>query len=319
MELSTSISLSQFQNIQLDKNSYYSLESLDEIVYLTNFFHQLQLILGEKFKDYIFFIYARSFSDILPDSLELNSTQKKVLIFLSNENYEKIDPKFPGDYYAIFKCYFPFDQFLERVFPFPIGYIKKTKHQEVKDILQRKISVFFAGNLNENRIPLYKALSKSVIPNYLFKVYLKVSKRKPIILNLIRKNFSYKFPNSFLLFTNGFKKGLDSKEYTNKLYDSQIVLCPKGFHVSETFRHYEAMRAGCVIISEKLPDTYLYRESPIIQVENWEEGLIWVNKLLTDTKLLEQYHLKVLHWWETVCNEQSTALYVSHKLSSLSE
>jgi len=317
METATKPSISTYKNIKLDKSSLYELESLDEIVFLTHFFHQLQSVLKSKFDDYIFYLYARSFSDILPESLEIISSKRKVLIFLSNENYEKIDSKFPGDYYAIFKCYFPFDKFKERVFPFPLGYVNKTVHQEVKDILKRNITVFFAGNLNENRIPLYKALSGSYVPAKFYEFYLKVLKRKPQFANLIKRDFSYKFPSSYLLFTNGFKKGLNAVEYSNKLYDSQIVLCPKGFHVSETFRHYEAMRAGCVIISEKLPNTYLYRNSPIIQVSNWLEGLEFAKKLLADSELLKSYHEKVLHWWKTVCNEHSTALYVSNILNSL--
>ena len=77
-------------------------------------------------------------------------------------------------------------------------------HQEVKDITKRNITVFFVGNLNENRIPLYKALSGSYVPAKFYQLYLKVSKRKPQFANIIKRDFSYKFPSSYLLFTNGF-------------------------------------------------------------------------------------------------------------------
>lgn len=305
-------------NIEIDKNSKYSFESLDENVFLTKFFSELQQIMGNDFFKYTFYLYGNMNSSELPYSCGKKSLKKKVLIFLSNEDYNELNASLPGDFFAIFKCYSTSDEIRGRIFSFPLGYVKTTRHLEVKDILQRKIRVFFSGNLHPNRIPFYRALSGSKIWERIAMLYLKNLKRRILrVPDIIKRNFSYKFPASYLVFTNGYKKGLSGEEYSKKLYDSQIALCPKGTFVTETFRLFEAMRAGCVIISKKFPDTYLYRNSPIIQVNNWQEGIEKVKMLLQNPNLLSQYHKATLDWWENVCNETSTAKYVNNKLKSL--
>jgi hypothetical protein len=192
--------------------------------------------------------------------------------------------------------------------------VKDTRHQKVKNLAERQIKVFFSGNLNKGRVALYKLLSQSGIPDIIYGYLMKVFKRVP---SLIKRDFSDRFPSSYLHFTNGFKKGLHPEKYTEMLYNSQIVLCPKGFLRAETYRHFEAMRAGCVIISEKLPDTYLYRNSPIIQVDSWQEGVAVVEKLLNDPGLLSYHHQQTLKWWKNVCSELSTAQHVANRLQTL--
>lgn len=302
-----------FTNVEMDVNSAYSFQQINESVFLIEFFIQLKQLLGENFEKYHFYIYANIDSHVLPGALGLKSARKKVLIFLSSQSHE-INPGLPGDFFAVFKCHLSADVVRERIFHFPLGYVKDTLHQPVKKLEERTINVFYSGNLNKGRVPLYKLLSESRIPDFLFDYLIKLMKRVP---NLIKRDFSDAFPASYVHFTDGFKKGLTPQVYTQMLYDSRIVLCPKGFLMAETYRHFESMRAGCVIVSEKLPQTYLYKNSPIIQVSDWKEGLDAIKKLLKDPALLQQYHQKTLQWWETVCNEAATAKRVSELLKSL--
>lgn len=303
----------QFKNIEMDSNSAYEFKQLNETVFLVNFFNHLKEILGDAFEEYQFYIYANIDSNVLPASLTIKSPKKKVLIFLSNQNHE-INTGLPGNYFAIFKCHLPADIIKERIFHFPLGYVKDTKHHPVKSLEQREYKVFFSGNLNKGRVTLYKLLLKSNLPEVIFGYMIKLMKRIP---SLIKRDFSSTFPSSYLHFTHGFKQGLSPEKYTQILYDSQIVLCPKGFLRAETYRHFEAMRAGCVIISEKLPNTYLYRDSPIIQVDTWKEGLAYAQKLINDPVLLQYHHTETLKWWANVCNEISTARRVADVLHSL--
>jgi hypothetical protein len=305
----------KFKNIEMDLNSAYSFKELNETVFLLHCFNHLQEILGDSFEEYHFYIYANIDSNVLPRSLDVRSTKKKVLIFLSNQSH-MLNPGLPGDFFAVFKCHLATDIVRERIFHFPLGYVKDIRHQKVKDLAERQIKVFFSGNLNKGRVALYKLLSQSSIPDIVYSYLMKVFKRIP---SLIKRDFSDTFPSSYLHFTNGFKKGLCPEKYTDTLYNSQIVLCPKGFLRAETYRHFEAMRAGCVIISERLPNTYLYRNSPIIQVDNWQEGLSVVQKLLDDPILLHYHHHQTLKWWKNVCSELSTAQHVSSRLQTLAQ
>lgn len=306
--------LEKFKNVEMDPNSAYSFEQLNETAFLLRFFNHLQELLGHSFEQYLFYIYANIDSKVLPQSLDVRSSKKKVLIFLSNQSY-MLNPGLPGDFFAVFKCHLATDVIRRKIFHFPLGYVKDTRHQKVKDLAERQIKVFFSGNLNKGRIALYKLLSRSGIPDIFYGYLMKVFKRVP---SLIKRDFSDRFPSSYLYFTNGFKKGLSPEKYTEMLYNSQIVLCPRGFLKTETYRHFEAMRAGCVIISERLPDTYLYRNSPIIQVDSWQEGLAVVEKLLNDPGLLSYHYHQTLKWWKNVCSELSTAEHVANRLQTLS-
>ena len=97
-------------------------------------------------------------------------------------------------------------------------------------------------------------------------------------------------------------------------YQSKIVLCPKGFHSTECFRHYEALKQGCIVISEKLSDSYLYNNSPIIQLDNWNGIRKIVNDLLQDESLLMKKSEESLRWYENVMSEKATAMYVLSKI-----
>ena len=315
MVATAAASIKKFQNIMMDRHSAYSFEELNETVFLTKFFEHLREILKGSFEDYEFYLYANIDSSIVPDSLSFKTEKKKVLIFLSNQSYD-INPLLPGDFFAVFKCHLPDSIVRDKIFHFPLGYVKDTKTHELNEISERKVGVFFSGNLNKKRVSLYKALSGSAMPDILYGPLIRVSKKVP---NLIKRDLSYSFPSSYIHFTNGFKKGLNAQEYSKILYDSQIVLCPGGFLKNETYRHFEAMRAGCVIISEKLPNTYLYEQSPIIQVNDWQEGINLARTLLEDPATLQEYHLKTLKWWDEVCSEGATARRVASVLQQLSK
>lgn len=310
MHTTVSSAITTYSNIEIDGKSAYSFEELNEKKFLIRFFNHLEALLGPKFKDYIFYIYANIDTKVVPDALTATNVKKKVLIYLSNQYYE-INPALPGDFFAIFKCHLPQDVVKERIFHFPLGYVKDTVEQEVKEISTRNTKVFFSGNLNKKRVTLYKALANSSVPDIFYAPVIRLSKKIP---KLLTRDFSGVFPSSYIHFTNGFKKGLNALEYSKVIYDSQIVFCPGGFLKNETYRHFESMRAGCVIISEKLPDTYLYKDSPIIQVNSWREGVEVAKFLLNDPAKLKQYHEATLNWWNTVCNEASTAQHVFNKL-----
>lgn len=77
------------------------------------------------------------------------------------------------------------------------------------------------------------------------------------------------------------------------------------------------MRAGAVIISEQLPDTFFYRDSPIITVPDWQLGLDKAKKLLKQPDVLATIQTATIEWWEEVCSEKATAKYVRAKIISI--
>jgi hypothetical protein len=227
-----------------------------------------------------------------------------------------LDPSiFSNRYFAIFKSYIGKNAVAKNVFPLVLGYVNAVPELPDKSIQDRKYNVFFRGNLNFNRIDFYRMFSRwrLFLPSESF---LTNEYYRRFLLKL-GSDFSSFFSKSIIIFNSSFKGGFSPEKYGEVLADSKIVLCPKGFFMTECFRHFEAMRAGCIIISEQLPDTPFYSKSPIIQVDNWNEGIEIVRELVKDQDKLEEIHQMTLEWWKEKCSENATAKYIVDNIDEL--
>ncbi len=252
-----------------------------------------------------------------PSPIVLTGEKKKVLIYISDETSST--PLHLCKYFwAIFKCYLPNEDYIDQhIFSFPLGYMRDLKQLPMVPICDRKLNIFFSGSFNTNRYALHRSLYKmnsilGLLPVISQRIDQKIDKIVREDFKLI--DFSNKFPNSYIRFTNGFMKGLDVTTYAQMLYDSKIVICPSGYNSSETFRHFEAMRAGCIIISAPLPKTRLYRGSPIIELETWKDLQKTLKELLNSPAHLAELQQKTLDWWNNVCSEKATALYIKEQI-----
>ncbi|GGK57827.1 hypothetical protein ACD591_15655 [Rufibacter glacialis] len=187
-------------------------------------------------------------------------------------------------------------------FCIPLGYNYSFRESKVKKISERSINVFFSGNLHKGRSDFFSWLLG-------FKLPLFVQHRLRKLLNL---TFDHKFPSSYIRFTSGFNSGLSSKEYSSIVADSKIVLCPGGSVSVESFRLYEAMRQGCVIISEVLPERKLFNQCPIIEIPDWGVVTSIVENLLSDTKKMEQLSMAVKDWYDNSVSPEAIGRYIYH-------
>jgi hypothetical protein len=55
--------------------------------------------------------------------------------------------------------------------------------------------------------------------------------------------------------------------YTEIMADTRIALAPRGSSV-ETYRFFEAMRQGCVVICDRLPPHWFYAGCPAVQIDD---------------------------------------------------
>ena len=133
-------------------------------------------------------------------------------------------------------------------------------------------------------------------------------------LKILNKILQWKWNSDFFQFNEDFNKGMDSESYQYFLQHSKISLCPKGWANSETFRLYEAMKYGCVVISEELPDREYYKGIPTIKVKNWSEGVKIARNLLKNPKKLEQMGLNNKKFYESNLSSKATAEIIAKKL-----
>ena len=231
------------------------------------------------FNDYLFVIYGNNGND-LPLSRFIQHN-KKILIWRSNENKLNHVSELKKQYKHIFTNYH-WDS--DNTTSLQLGCHSDTKNKTIIPIKERLFNTTFVGCLNRNRVQIISELlnvnSKWIALGMLF--------NKKLTLKVINQILKYKYNNDYYQFNDGFNNGMNGEDYNFILKNTKIALVPKGWVNTETFRLYEAMKWGCVVISEELPTRTYYKDIPIIQVKNWKEGLRIANKLITDTPKLER-------------------------------
>jgi hypothetical protein len=271
----------------------------------------LRTILGKRFDSYRFLFYTLTsyqepadFSSVEPDT---------ILIVLSDNSQRHYLDHFKR-FKAVFKVHMC--EQTGNVFPVPLGYTIMHLRGCQKSFEQRESNVFYSGNINAFRVDLWRALRfKNPIPRKNIKHRLTHRGLVYSIRKLkLQHHFDSVFPDSYIRFTTGFATGMGAEEYTHRLATSKIALSPHGFWRAECFRHFEAMRSGNVIISDKLPDTWYFKDSPIIQIEHWSQLRGVVNTLLSDGDRLVELQTETIAWWNQKCSPRAVALYIASKL-----
>lgn len=187
------------------------------------------------------------------------------------------------------------------LFSLPLGYngniIEKDEHkQDIKKISDRSIDVFFAGHMSSQQ--RYNSMIKNI-------EYLKNSDE--------RKQYNFDFN-----ITRGFMQGFKGPQYYDKLYNSKIAFCPPGNISAETYRWYESMMCGCVIVCPTLPKTKIYQDLPVVQVENFEvDGAKTVLSLLEDSSRLQELQEKHIEYWKQHYDQKQVAAYIASKIKTL--
>lgn len=258
--------------------------------------------------DYLFIMHnSNSPYDVISEGYD---HPKKVLIWQGCELKLNYIEKLKHSYHHIFANYYWDD---DGVTSIPLGYLSYGYNNTVMPMEERLYNLNFVGCLNRNRIKFASELTgKSV--RYICNATYSEGEAFFKKFNHLLKSFR---PTDEIKFSSGFNGCMDSDKYVNYLRNSKIALCPKGFSNTETFRIYEAARYGCVVISEKLPNREYYNNSPIIQVNNWRDGLKIAEELLLDENNLNELSKKTVEWYEQKLSPTATTKKIIKKLCDL--
>jgi hypothetical protein len=71
------------------------------------------------------------------------------------------------------------------------------------------------------------------------------------------------------------------------------------------------------VITEALPQRWFYKNSPAIQMKDWQHLEAVLENLLQNQAYMEEMHQKSLHWWESKCSETVVGEYISKELNHL--
>ncbi len=308
--------LPELPSVYFDPGSQFKPEEVVEKKFYRNIFTSLKAEMGETFYDYEWWVFSQQNGKAVPACLQFEATKPRVLIWTSDEHGD-IPNHIVKHFHAVFKSFILHNNGHKNLFHFPVGYSDRVGVYPHKSLEERGISVYFNGNLNRSRVTLYKELSSWLryAPSGLDQNIVALLKRT--VPGALRLNFDEVFPGGLIGFYLGFMKG-DSRSYAECLADTKIALCPSGFVSAETYRHMESMRAGGVVVSFELPDVHIYRNSPIVQVKNWREGLEKIDYLLKHPEELQELHVRSREWWENVMSERAFARHMAQELNKLS-
>lgn len=293
------IPIQDFPNIYSSIDKMYFDQKYLEAKYLKGIFYNLYNNLGKKvFSDINFNLIFDN------QKLKITGNLNKLNIYVIIDEHQRLRFDLYDGKNIIFQAYYSEQKFksaYNKLFPFPLGYNGKLDLDNSVSFADRNINVFFSGNLHKGRSNMY---------NYygLFK-YMPFSLQHRL-QSCLGVTYDRKYPDSYIRFTNGFLKGLDYEGYANYIRNSKIILTPSGSCSEECFRHYEALKCGCVVISDKLPENPFLTNSPIIQVDNWKQADQIIKELLNTPDELYALHQASLRWWEDMVSEQAVARYM---------
>jgi hypothetical protein len=278
-----------------------------EGAYLKSYFGELQLLLGADFHKWSFHILHHNLAN---RPVELPFLGKgHVLLWFSDESCGSANEA-SEKFQHVFKCYALSSHTPHNVYPFPLFGASAVLQIDPIDFEDRGCEVFFSGNLNRQRAELFIRLRFPILDTFPLFAMGQTSK---YTLSVFSKCLNAAWPishassSSFIQFNSGFATGLTHEQYADTLAKSKICLCPAGFITKETMRHFEAMRLGCVVVSETLPSSPYYTASPIIQLQRWRGISKTIKALLSAKDLLAQTSSATYLWWLRNCSPTAMA------------
>ena len=198
----------------------------------------------------------------------------------------------------------------KRLLEIPLGYYK---HEKVpyKNFDERTNEVHFAGSIYASSEKYKNPIAK------FFKALITSPRnfaRGKLVENLSQIQQAYPSVKITHHCFKGFGEGLSRKAYSEELMNTKICLAPRGSSL-ETYRLFEAMRSGCVVIADRQPRKWCYENLPVVFIDDWSDLENTLLLLLNDQKRLSDLHQKTLNWWSEVASPQAAAKHVFSEMS----
>jgi hypothetical protein len=111
----------------------------------------------------------------------------------------------------------------------------------------------------------------------------------------------------FLHTTGDMKESMSNQAtYADILGRCKISLVPRGT-CYDTYRFFESLKAGCVVICEHLPDVWFYKGHPGITIKDWRDLPHLLDRLLSDPELLERKSEEAIKFYNERCAQEAVA------------
>jgi hypothetical protein len=198
----------------------------------------------------------------------------------------------------------------------PLGYGNQLD-LPVRPLSDRAIDVFFAGSVEHRQAPPWslgrwvqspKTLARQAMIDHLRTI----DHTRPdlTVVHSTPSSFAW---NALHYGTDAGADVLDADGYSARMMNTKICLVPRGTSL-ETFRYFEALRYGCIPVTERLPDRWFYTGAPGVCVDDWSELPALVDRLLADPAHLDRLHREALAWWNNVCAPEAVGRFIAEQI-----
>ncbi|MCS3672804.1 hypothetical protein GGP66_000208 [Salinibacter ruber] len=194
------------------------------------------------------------------------------------------------------------------VYEIPLGYNNQAA-LPVKPISEREIDVFFAGTIEPQPESLF-SIRRWVPPP-------KTASRREMVREakkLDRNNPSLECRIEVADSADD-STFMGREEYSSVLMNSKICLVPRGNNV-ETWRFFEAIRYGCLVVAEPLPNRWYYENSPAIELDRWSKLEVTLKNIMNNQLWVKKTHIKTIKYWNNICSENALTKYMAKKVKN---
>ena len=293
-------------------HAVYRYDDLQEKDFLERILSDLERQLGDRVGQYEFVLYSSADDTALPQELVSAGWRKRVLIYISDE-MSSVPRHLCDKFFAIFKCYLPSDRGLpNNLFPLPLGCTAGFADLPIRPPAERSVSVFFSGNLNANRVPLYRELTwLRYLP-----CRARLAQRLMHRMGWLPRDCSRVFPASYIRFTDGFSAGCPARttaaRFSTPKSPSVLAVLPaaRAFGITRPCgrlrRHLRA-----------LVGPRFYPDRPSL---SWTIGATfdaWCETSCASRSDWKTLHRQTRNWWQDMCCEEAMARFMKEKLDLL--
>jgi hypothetical protein len=191
----------------------------------------------------------------------------------------------------------------ERKMVLPLGYARQTDLPG-KPFELRRYLVGFLGSIENREYPKFSPKRLVATPKVIAR-----SRMADSLQKLAASAPESVFYGTTASFTESTMSGAGDR-YTEIMADTKIALAPRGSS-AETYRFFEAMRQGCVVICDRLPPHWFYVGCPAIQIGDWGHLAAEVKALSADPERLADLHRRSLAWWDEKLSERAIAQVIA--------
>tara|TARA_R100000664_G_scaffold31446_1_gene45032 strand:- start:3132 stop:3995 length:864 start_codon:yes stop_codon:yes gene_type:complete len=124
---------------------------------------------------------------------------------------------------------------------------------------------------------------------------------------------------SKVLWYDGWNNGEETESYSDVINNTKIVPVPIGSGSYESFRFFEAMMCGCVVLNTKLPTTDFYNNAPHVRLTSWDQIVRAIDILMADPSRMQVLSDRARQWYKDFCSPEAISNLIISKLEGVSE